>query len=109
MNRDEILELSRLDNAQGDERDGLVRMNSGIAGFIASFVLAVLLAQYKSLALDQPIQDLMAVAWAGMAAVFFYRFAKTRQRSDLLIGLLWGIVALVLAVSFVCSTQGAAF
>ena len=103
MDKNEILEMSRAENKQGDEREKSAFMQaSKIAcafGNIFCAILAVVALLLQNLELVPNIEFVLFTAWAvgdsicGTQKLVLY--AKTKKKNDLIAGVIYTITATV--------------
>lgn len=97
MEKEEILEKSRKENAAGfmDERERELSLREDSISLGAGLLLAILLFCVK-IYRGQPVNDLLALVTGMSAAGFIYRFVKNRKKSDLV----WSVLCTLLALSY---------
>lgn len=99
MDKNEILEKARQGNAgRPDEMQRQILDRGGRTAFAVGLAVCVVLMVVKIMA-DQPFTDVYAVYCSMMAAVYLYQWYKVREWEDMVYGLLWGVVALVLLIA----------
>jgi hypothetical protein len=94
MNKEEILEKSRLENRGGDERELQVKDKSMLWSYVVMILMVAFFSYIRS---EQglPFMDLSATLGASVFASMTYRFIKTRNKQCLIIA----VIALILAVT----------
>lgn len=97
MEKEEILEKSRKENAAGfmDERERELSLREDSISLGAGILLGLLLFGVK-IYRGQPVNDLLALATGMSAAGFIYRFMKNRKKSYLI----WSVLCTLLALSY---------
>ena len=96
MDKNEILEMSRNENKQGDEREKNIVVKAGnlgkFVGIIVAFVFAII-----EMALTKKVGAVsyasLAIVHASMCATDWYNFAKTKEKRFLIAGILETITA----------------
>lgn len=99
MNRDEILEKSRKENENGDEREIQILANASKTGMAVGGVLAVIIVLFSRI-VDKPLLGLSA--WTVYFSMFgsrrLYQFVQTNEKARLVqavIGIVCGIACFV--------------
>lgn len=99
MNKEEILQKSRAENAAGymDERERGLRLREDSVSLGFGLLLAIILFIAK-IARGQPANDLLALVTGMSAAGFVFRCAKNRKKSDVI----WAALCTLLMLFYLC-------
>jgi len=97
MDKEEILEKSRLENR--DERDDDVRDKS-LRWTLATMVILSAVFAYLRAQQGESMMDLTVVVCTSVSVSFFYRFAKTKRRELLILGVVIALAAILALVRF---------
>lgn len=95
MNKEEILKMAQKENC--DEMALQVRDRAMKWTYLAMVIVAAIFAEIRAMN-DQPMMDLCVTVCASVAVGQFYRFAKTKEKSCLIFGIITfavGIFALI--------------
>ena len=98
MNKDEILEKSRLENH--DEREDVIRDRSQRWTLITMTVLSVAFASLRAYG-GHSIADLTVVVCGSVGVTFLYRFIKTKQVYFLVLAAVLFAVAVFSLIRFI--------
>ena len=98
MNKDEILEKSRLENH--DEREDVIRDRSLRWTLITMTVLSVAFASLRAYG-GHSIADLTVVVCGSVGVTFLYRFIKTKQVYFLVLAVVLLAVAVFSLIRFI--------
>lgn len=91
MNRDEILEKSRIENQNKDMAD-IETSKAGIrAGWIATVCLAAIAAVLDGVFFGRPAYEIIFAVMTGLAVVFFCKYAKLRKPHELIVAICYSI------------------
>ena len=97
LTREEILERSKRENRNGDERERTVRVQGESFSLIFALLMGLILLFWKR-AHGLPHEDVMCMFWTACVANRVYRLTRRRDTSDivtLLISLallIWNLV-----------------
>ena len=97
MERQEILEKSRRENRNGDERERTIRIEGESFSLLMALLMGLVLLAWKR-AHGLPYEDVMCMFWTACVANRVYRLTRRRDTSDivtLLISLallIWNLV-----------------
>ena len=83
LSREEILERSKQENRNGDEREKAIQIRGESFSLIFIFLLGGVLIWWKR-AHGLPTADIQAMFWVSCAAARVYRLAQRRDVSDLI-------------------------
>lgn len=99
MNKEEILQKSRAENATGymDERERGLRLREDSVSLGFGLLLAIILFIVK-IARGQPADDLLALVTGMSAAGFVFRCVKNRKKSDII----WASLCTLLTLFYLC-------
>ena len=97
MDKEEILQKSRTENAAGymDERERGLRLQEDSFALGCGLLLAIILFIVKILR-DQPAADLLVLVTGMSAAGFLFRCVKRRRKSDVF----WASLCTLLALFY---------
>lgn len=91
MDKDEILEKSRIENQNKDVAD-IETSKSGIrAGWIVTVCLAALVAVLDGVFFGRPAYEILFATMAGLAVVFFCKYAKLKKLHELIVAICYSI------------------
>lgn len=95
MDKNEILEMSRNENKNGDEREKNIVVKAGNLGKLVGIIVAIVFA-----IIEMALTKVGAVSYASLAivkasicATDWYNFAKTKEKRFLIAGILETITA----------------
>ena len=83
MGREEILEKSKRENRNGDERERSIRIQGESFGLAFVFLMGVVLIAWKRFH-GLPDEDVMAMFWTACVANRVYRLTQRRSVSDII-------------------------
>lgn len=109
MDKEDVLEKSRMDNAVSDEREHFLEMNGGMTGLLTVCAVAMIFGFIKTNVLGIPGNDLMAIAFLGMGASNTYQYVKSRRSINLTSAILFFFGATCFAISYFQSISGSVF
>lgn len=95
MNKEYILEKSRKENKNGDERERQVELVSYVYGAIFLTISFIALVIIKILVKENGINDILFVFEMYLSALFLYRYRKLKTRFDLVLFLVWIFASLI--------------
>lgn len=104
MNKDEILEKSRRDSGDVDERFMLIEQRKGLVSLSAAAVAFILLYAWE-LFHGRNTDGLYAVFFTGLSAMLFCRAYQLRMKSLFFFGLFTASFAAYSAVRYVLATM----
>lgn len=91
MNRDEILEKSRIEN-QNKDIVNIETSKAGIrAGWIVTVCLAAIAAILDGVFFGRPAYDILFAVMTGLAVVFFCKYAKLKKMHELIVAICYSI------------------
>lgn len=94
MNREEILQASKEENRNRDIAE-IENAKAGIRiGWIVTVCLVVIVGLINNHVYGRGFNEMLFVVCAGLATVFFSKFAKTRKRHELFVALAYTIGAI---------------
>ena len=91
MNKDEILEKSRIENQNKDIVDIEISKSGIRAGWIVTVCLAALVTVLDGLFYGRPAYEILFAVMAGLAVVFFCKYAKLKKTNELLVAICYSI------------------
>ena len=94
MNRDEILEKSRIENQNKDIADMEISKLGIRAGWIVTVCLAAVVAVLDGVLFDRIAYELFFAVMAGLAVVFFIKYAKLKKLHELIAAICYSIGSL---------------
>ena len=91
MERQEILEKSRRENRNGDERERTIRIEGESFSLLMALLMGLVLLAWKR-AHGLPDEDVLCMFWTACVANRLYRLTRRRDTSD--------VVTLLLSLAF---------
>ena len=91
MERQEILEKSRRENRNGDERERIIRIEGESFSLLFALLMGLILLVWKRVH-GLPDEDVLCVCWTACVANRVYRLTRRRDTSD--------VVTLLLSLAF---------
>ena len=91
MERQEILEKSRRENRNGDERERTIRIEGESFSLLFALLMGLILLVWKR-AHGLPDEDVLCMFWTACVANRIYRLTRRRDTSD--------VVTLLLSLAF---------
>ena len=91
LTREEILERSKRENRNGDERERTVRVQGESFSLILVFLVGVVIVIFNRLH-GLPANSVLAMFWASCVGNRLYRLTKRRNTSD--------VVTLLISLAF---------
>lgn len=91
MNKDEILEKSRIENQNKDIVNIEVSKSGIQAGWIVTVCLAALVTVFDGVFYGRPAYEIIFAVMAGLAVVFFCKYAKQKKNHELIVGICYSI------------------
>lgn len=91
MERQEILEKSRRENRNGDERERTIRIEGESFSLLFALLMGLILLVWKR-AHGLPDEDVLCMFWTACVANRVYRLTRRRDTSD--------VVTLLLSLAF---------
>ena len=91
MERQEILEKSRRENRNGDERERTIRIEGESFSLLMALLMGLILLVWKR-AHGLPDEDVLCMFWTACVANRVYRLTRRRDTSD--------VVTLLLSLAF---------
>lgn len=96
MEKDKILEKSRMENKNQDEMEKAIRIEGESFSLLFTLMAGIILYSYNRLH-DLPSDTIFIMFWTSCASSRLYRLAKRRDMSDLITM----IISLVILVFYV--------
>ena len=106
MTKEELLKKSREENKGRDVADIETSKNGIRLGWIISVVLAAGVAVTDALIFDRLCSEVFFVIMAGLAAVFWYKFAKLHRKHELFVSCCYTVAAAAFFVSWIIQIAG---
>ena len=91
MERQEILEKSRRENRNGDERERTIRIEGESFSLLFALLMGLILLVWKRVH-SLPDEDVLCMFWTACVANRVYRLTRRRDTSD--------VVTLLLSLAF---------
>ena len=91
MERQEILEKSRRENRNGDERERIIRIEGESFSLLFALLMGLILLIWKRVH-GLPDEDVLCMFWTACVANRVYRLTRRRDTSD--------VVTLLLSLAF---------
>ena len=91
MERQEILEKSRRENRNGDERERIIRIEGESFSLLFALLMGLILLVWKRVH-GLPDEDVLCMFWTACVANRVYRLTRRRDTSD--------VVTLLLSLAF---------
>ena len=91
LSREEILEKSRRENRNGDERERTIRIEGESFSLLMALLMGLVLLAWKR-AHGLPDEDVLCMFWTACVANRLYRLTRRRDTSD--------VVTLLLSLAF---------
>lgn len=101
MEKNEILEKSRLENKSEDLYEKEVLIEGGNIGAIAAFILATIFFCIQIFLGKGMNYGLYAVAFVILSARFTVKAVKLKRKHEILVATLYWIVTLMFSIAFV--------
>ena len=106
MNKDEILAASRKENKNADMAElELARGAQRVAG-ITSVMVAFALLAAEFLVLGEKCYGYLLIVFASNMALWIYRAAKGRKKTDIFLALLWTAMTVYTVVIYAGTLMG---
>lgn len=94
MNKEEILEKSRIENQNKDVADIEISKSGIRAGWIVTVCLAALVTVFDGVYFGRPAYEILFAVMAGLAVVFFCKYAKLKKIHELIVAICYSIGSL---------------
>ena len=91
MNRDEILERSRIENQNKDIADIEISKSGIRAGWIVTVCFAALVTVLDGVFFGRPAYEILFAVMAGLAVVFFCKYARMKKIHELIVAICYGV------------------
>lgn len=95
MNKENILERSRKENKNGDEREKQVDLASYAYGAIFLAIAFIALVIIKILVKENGINDILFMFEMYLSALFLYKYKKLKTSFNLIMFLVWVFASLI--------------
>lgn len=100
MTKEEILQKAQSKKRNKlDEMEVDILLRSNHIGLIVGLVLCIIIMGIK-IFLDQPYQDIYSVFCSILCGQFLYKGFRLKDKSMLVIGMLWGFSSLLLLIGY---------
>lgn len=93
MNKDEILEKSRIENQNKDVADIEVSKSGIRAGWFVTVSLAALVTVFDGVFFSRPAYEMLFAVWAGLAVIFYCKYAKLKKMHELIVAICYSIAS----------------
>lgn len=101
MEKEKILELSRVENRDADEREVHIDDESAFIGLLAVLVLSFMYMFFKIFD-NQPYTDMLSILTAGSAAMSIYKYTKIPSKKLFLVmGVIFAAATIIFATYYV--------
>lgn len=94
MNREEILEKSRVENQNKDIADIEASKSAIRAGWIVTVFLAAAATVIDAVVFGRAAYEILFAVLAGLAVVFFCKYAKLKKKHELFVAVIYSIASL---------------
>ena len=94
MNKDEIIEKSRIENQNKDIADIEISKSGIRAGWIVTVCLAAIIAILDGMLFGRTAYEILFAVMAGLAVVFFCKYAKLKKIHELIAAICYSIGSL---------------
>lgn len=101
MNKEEIIKKYKEEGV--DEGENNINENSDRHGFYALCFLSMILMTYQSFR-NQLYQDIASLLFVFLSVGLFSRYKITKERSDLIYGILTGVLCVAFLVGYIIKT-----
>lgn len=101
MDKEEILEKSRIENQNKDVADIEISKSGIRAGWIVTVCLAALVSVLDGVLFGRPAYEILFATMAGLAVVFFCKYAKLKKLHELIVAICYSIGSLGFLISWV--------
>ena len=101
MNKEEILERSRVENQNKDIAD-IEMSKSGIrAGWIVTVCFAALVTVLDGVFFSRPAFEILFAVMAGLAVVFFCKYARMKKTHELVVAICYSIASVGFLIGWI--------
>ena len=104
MKKEEILRKAQERKGQDEMEIQIIQRGSEIAMWTGLLFCAVIMI--GKMLLDQPWQDIYSVYCSFIATLHFYKWYRLKKRSDMVYGLLWAFLTIMLAGAYFWNLMG---
>lgn len=101
MDKEEILEKSRIENQNKDVADIEISKSGIRAGWIVTVCLAALAAVLDGVLFGRPAYEILFATMAGLAVVFFCKYAKLKKLHELIVAICYSIGSLGFLIGWI--------
>ena len=101
MDKEEILEKSRIENQNKDVANIEISKSGIRAGWIVTVCLAALVSVLDGVLFGRPAYEILFATMAGLAVVFFCKYAKLKKTHELIVALCYTVAAAAWLVAWV--------
>ena len=91
MNRDEILEKSRIENQSKDIADIEISKTGIRAGWIVTVCIAAIVTVLDGVLFGRPAYEILFAVMAGLAVVFFCKYARMKKIHELIVAICYSV------------------
>ncbi len=101
MEKEKVLELSRSENRDADEREKFIDDESAYMGLLGVLVLSFVYMMFKIFE-NQPYLDMLSIMTAGIAVMSIYKYSKIPcKKLFLLMGIIFTITTIAFAAYYI--------
>ena len=101
MNRDEILQKSRLENQGRDIADIEISKNGIRAGWLVVICLTMVVCIVDYLAFGRMCFELLFAVSAGLMVIFAYKYFRLRKRHEMLGFICYGVASICWLIAWI--------
>lgn len=101
MNREEILEKSRLENHGQDVANLEVSRSSMVFGWVVTVCLLAVVAVTEAIKYDRMNSGIFFAVMAGLSVIFIRKYLKLRKKHELYISIVYVIAAAAFLTSWI--------
>ena len=93
MNKEEILERSRIENQNKDIADIEISKSGIRAGWIVTVCFATVVTVLDGVFFNRPAYEILFAVMAGLAVVFFCKYARMKKVHELIVAICYSIAS----------------
>ena len=101
MEKEEILEKSRIENQNKDVADIEISKSGIRAGWIVTVCLAALVSVLDGVLFGRPAYEILFATMAGLAVVFFCKYTKMKKLHELIVAICYSIGSLGFLIGWI--------
>ena len=106
MNREDILAKARQEGKEQDLPDREAQRNGAWAAYIVGVVLLILVDTVNGLVLHYVNRGADFALFSMAFAVFLTKYLRLRKRHELIMAVIWGVLALSMLVVWIMQLNG---